>query len=642
MNIMLQTAGLFVMMTIFVFYFIDRKAEVRSNRQFLYFGIAIFVSLLLDITSLILIDYFYVVGSNSIQNIITEIVCKVYCFSCVNVTYFSFLYVILDIYYVEKKKYVIYGLASLALNLVAFVLILVSKIEVHQDKTGMNDFTSGLPVIFTYIFTFVNMAFTIAFTIIKRKQMNRKRVLGVAIFLIIWVLSAAIQGLSNYIFTEDDIVVLAVGFGEAMAAMVVYIILENPALNIDKLTGALNQRAFMEYVDYCFRNNKNQEFIIMDIDSSIIESIMGFDNFAKTFNNTLQKFKVKRIFKTDRNHFIAVRNKNRSYLSIETSINEFKKMFYSNNSISTEIPYRLIYISNIFLFKNRQDLVSGVKYITNHKKKTSTELVVVNEEIVSKLHEKTSIDGKCDIAFANKRFTVYYQPIFSIKDKTFTSAEALVRLVDEKNNLIAPFHFIEEMEKDGRIIELGTMVFEEVCKFIADHDIEELGLNYIEVNLSTVQCAQEDLADKYIEIMQKYKINPGFINLEITESGDAVKNTLLKNMEKLKAYGVSFSLDDFGTGNSNLNYIVEMPIEIVKFDKTMVNSYFDNKIATYVMRSTVNMIKELGHKIVFEGLEQANQIKAIQNLNVDYIQGYYYSRPLEKNQFKEFLIDKNK
>ena len=189
----------------------------------------------------------------------------------------------------------------------------------------------------------------------------------------------------------------------------------------------------------------------------------------------------------------------------------------------------------------------------------------------------------------------------------------------------------------GRIVELGRIVFEKVCKFIDDNDMEELGLDYIEVNLSTVQCMQENLAKTYIDIMEKYQINPKYINLEITETAQSTRSTLLKNMEKLNKYGVSFSLDDFGTGNSNLNYVIEMPVKIVKFDKNMVNSYFENRIASFVMNSAIDMIKGLGHKIVLEGIETKEQIERVKNLKVDYIQGYYYSKPIDVNSFISFI-----
>ena len=172
---------------------------------------------------------------------------------------------------------------------------------------------------------------------------------------------------------------------------------------------------------------------------------------------------------------------------------------------------------------------------------------------------------------------VYYQPIYSTRERCFTSAEALVRIRDEKGEIVPPGIFIEVAEQNGLILRLGEMVFEKVCRCVKEHDIEQYGLHYIEINLSVVQCSYEQLAEDYIKIMEKYNIPSEFINLEITESASMeAKRILLNNMRSLMDYGVRFSLDDFGTGQSNLNYIVDMPVDIVKFDKDMTNAYFEN------------------------------------------------------------------
>ena len=129
-----------------------------------------------------------------------------------------------------------------------------------------------------------------------------------------------------------------------------------------------------------------------------------------------------------------------------------------------------------------------------------------------------------------------------------------------------------------------------------------------------------------------------YINLEITESAStSAKKTLLGNMEELIKYGVRFSLDDFGTGQSNLNYIVDMPVDIVKFDKTMINAYFENGKARYVMDAAIHMIHGMNMEIVSEGIETKEQYKVMEDLGIRYIQGYYFSKPLPEEEFIQFL-----
>jgi EAL domain-containing protein (putative c-di-GMP-specific phosphodiesterase class I) len=158
------------------------------------------------------------------------------------------------------------------------------------------------------------------------------------------------------------------------------------------------------------------------------------------------------------------------------------------------------------------------------------------------------------------------------------------------------------------------------------------------VNLSVRQCESRTLAERYQAIMEQYGVKPSMINLEVTESASIqTRNAFMQNMEKLIEYGVAFSLDDFGNGESNLNYIVDMPVEIVKFDRDMTKSYFEKSKGKLVMETATRMILDMGLKIVSEGVETEEQLEAMKKLGVQYIQGYYFSKPLPQDEFVRFV-----
>ena len=137
------------------------------------------------------------------------------------------------------------------------------------------------------------------------------------------------------------------------------------------------------------------------------------------------------------------------------------------------------------------------------------------------------------------RVEVFYQPIYSTREQRITSAEALVRIRDREGNIVPPGVFIDIAEESGMILKLGEMVFEKVCQFIKRHPLNHYGMQYIEVNLSVIQCAYEDLAQDYIRIMERYQVAPANINLEITESASTnAKKTLLGNMAELMEYEI--------------------------------------------------------------------------------------------------------
>ena len=201
-----------------------------------------------------------------------------------------------------------------------------------------------------------------------------------------------------------------------------------------------------------------------------------------------------------------------------------------------------------------------------------------------------------------------------------------------------PGKFIPIAEENGQILQLGDRVFEKVCQFLKQIDTRKYGLHYVEINLSVVQCEKQDLAQRLISIAQKYQVDPGFINLEITETASiSARMTLLENMKRLIDYGFSFSLDDFGKGESNLMYIVEMPVSIVKLDMDMSKAFFKTPKAKQVVRAVVSMAHSMGLKVVAEGIESKEENQVISQEGIDYIQGYYYSRPLPLDAFIEFL-----
>ena len=248
----------------------------------------------------------------------------------------------------------------------------------------------------------------------------------------------------------------------------------------------------------------------------------------------------------------------------------------------------------------------------------------------------TGMDSIIERALANHGFHVYYQPIYSIEKKRFVSAEALLRLIDEKEGFISPEIFIPAAEKSGAIHKIGGYVLTEVFQFIASSEYKKLGLEYIEINLSVSQCMHHGLADSILESMSRYGVSSNQVNLEITESAASYNQSVMSdNLEQLSAAGLTFSLDDYGTGYSNMYRIAALPLKIVKLDKTFVNNQ-NSKMWT-ILQNTVRMIKELNMEIVVEGIETEEMVKKFSDLKCDFIQGYFFSKPIPQREFVEFI-----
>ncbi|MBQ9437383.1 MAG: EAL domain-containing protein [Lachnospiraceae bacterium] len=253
---------------------------------------------------------------------------------------------------------------------------------------------------------------------------------------------------------------------------------------------------------------------------------------------------------------------------------------------------------------------------------------------------ENQMDTILNRAIREQRFEMFYQPIYNLKEDRFYSAEALIRLRDELFGQISPGIFIPAAETKGLILPIGNFVLEAVFKFIAENNIEELGLSYIEINLSVAQCMQRDLPDLVRYLQEKYEVSPSQVNFEIVETTyDDIGNIADKNIRTLVEMGYTFSLDDYGTGYSNIQRIATLPLEIIKIDKSLVDNMGTEKGGS-ILKNAIRMMKDIGKELVAEGVETKEDVETLRKFDCDFIQGFYYSKPLPGDEFINFIREK--
>ena len=240
-------------------------------------------------------------------------------------------------------------------------------------------------------------------------------------------------------------------------------------------------------------------------------------------------------------------------------------------------------------------------------------------------------------AVTGKTLNMVYQPIYDIQQGRFRSAEALARIQDPEYGMISPALFIPEAEKTGLIIPLGNHILESVFRFISRLDMDRLGMSYVEINLSVAQCLQQDLPATVARLQEKYGVKPCRVNFEITETMfDNLSEVMDRNLRELVRMGYSLSLDDYGIGYSNIYRLSKLPLEIIKIDKSMVDEMFTEN-GQVIIRNTVRMMKDIHKELVIEGVETQEEMEALAAMSCDFIQGYYYSKPLPEDEFIRFM-----
>lgn len=239
-----------------------------------------------------------------------------------------------------------------------------------------------------------------------------------------------------------------------------------------------------------------------------------------------------------------------------------------------------------------------------------------------------------------QQFEVHYQPIWDIRHQKFHSMEALARLNVPGYGYVSPEEFIRMAERNGTILQIGMLVLEEVCRFIQTCRPQVYGIEFIEVNLSVVQCTKDKIYNNIREVLERYNVRPSMINLEITESAAAYsEKKLIQNLARMSLMDLTFSLDDYGSGYSNINYLVSLPFNIVKIDKYLVWSASRSLQSREILQHTISMFKAIRLRVVTEGIEDSEMAKMVADMGADYIQGFYYSKPVPKEQVLEVLTD---
>lgn len=615
MNIQIQSYGLFILTLLFIFYKTSKTLQLYSEKVFrrtLYISI---ISLSLDIFSLIGIEFM-----EKLPIVLVITVCKLYIMSLLWVAVSALSYIMTDLYN-EKKHIRVTRLLGL-LGFVQSLAVALLPISINRSPDGY--FTYGPAVFLVYVFAITHIFSIIAVIIICRRKISKRRRFAVGLWVSLWIAAAVVQYLNNKL--------LVVGFASAIGMLIIFIIMENPESFRDRRTGCFNSYALSEFSHRLFETKTKFGLLEIRLKGSESDDDDSTESALKQAVSLAAAHKELFVFRNVNNLIIISENVG----LLKSFGDELLDILDKKGKINKNLPS--VFVENGENFIQMTELFQFLSFVNSSFTESTDKMYIADEKVINKYRERPLIEQEISNALSEDRVEVFLQPIFSNNAQNFTSAEALVRIRKPDGSLLRPDIFIPVAESSGQIIRLGERVFEKVCEFLKNSNAVELGIHYVEVNLSVVQCEMADLADRLIAIIEKYGVDANLINLEITESASVTSRAvLLKNMQKLIEYGFTFSLDDFGKGQSNLMYVVEMPVSIIKLDYDMSKAFFNTPKAKQVVRAVVSMAHGMNLKLVAEGIETAEEIDGMYKENIDYIQGYYYSRPLPMNEFLAFI-----
>ncbi|MDF2503472.1 GGDEF and EAL domain-containing protein [Clostridium sp.] len=263
-----------------------------------------------------------------------------------------------------------------------------------------------------------------------------------------------------------------------------------------------------------------------------------------------------------------------------------------------------------------------------------------DDKIEKSIMIKGQIESCLRDALNSNGFELYYQPQINIKNNKISGLEVLLRLKSSKLGFISPEEFIPIAEETGLILKIGEWVLNSSCKQCKEWIDKGYDFQKISINISPVQMKKKYFLEIVNKAISKNDLNPEFLELEITEG------TLIESIEKnadllneLISIGIKVSLDDFGKGYSSLNYLTALPINTLKIDKSFIDNINEDSRHKAIVNCIINLAKNLNYEVIAEGVEDGMQKGELYEMGCDCIQGYYYSKPLPKDEIEKFMLN---
>ena len=473
-------------------------------------------------------------------------------------------------------------------------------------------------------------------------QKERKEDTSTAVYVILITVLFVILTLVNGFVKGSNIF----HFGTAILLLVMHIMLNNPEDYVAAYYGCFNEVAYKDSLSYHMDRNRQMHSIgiscgEMDFlgstysDLEIMSSLKPFTEFARS------RFGAYNFYVVGTSQFVVEVKGNASL--IESTMSEIRNYFMEPISIGG-VEFVISPVFAVVEDREKFDSVDScfevLSYCMNHIDLFDHKNVMrVTKEHLSIVNHEQEMVLAVTKALRNDGVMVYYQPIYSVETGSYPTCEALVRIKDDKLGFIPPSQFVPILERNGLIVELGEVILERVCSDFVTYDFPSLGVERVEVNLSVRELVVPGMYKKLLETMKKHNLPNSAILFEITESymSDSARKYILENISMLTKNGIKLALDDFGTGYSTLIYLIQLPFDIIKIDKSLLDDAMADLKAMVLLRNTINMLIELKKKIVVEGVETSEQAKLLKGLGVHYFQGYLYSKPVCVTDYVSFL-----
>lgn len=579
---------------------------------------------------------------------------------------------ILASYADEKYKELPYNLV-VWLNILYFIAFIVRikmfdtitcnvfSINPYEDKIG--SFIKNIPIILTTI-VIISSYWTGSVFSITENGYVRGPYYDIIYFPYIWYLALAIYYIARYknqikrkrdlvcviVYTDLIIIGLAIRillpqvllFDTfcVMSVIIINLVFMNPEFYIDKRTNLFNAEALHTILreKHSMRDHYILGFVIKNYNEA--REIYGprqMDEGIYLIGSYLIKaFPYLKMFYYRNGRFVLVGKDQEKLIEAKDKIVErFRGRWFSKNTeLYLEVGTALGTI-DIEEYDSELLITTIISVLNKLGGDSSNYEVEIDDKTIEENRKMIEVRRCLEIAIAQNRTEVFLQPIVDATTHKVIGAEALCRIRDNDGKIISPGLFIPIAERNGHITALGEQMFEKACKFVSENNIEQYGMEWVNVNVSTIQFMQHNLADRFEEILKKYKLSPEVIHLELTEAAMVEENLMDSQIRNLQEKGFYLVVDDYGTGHSNISRIKKYPFINIKLDMSLVWDYV--KKPGVIVPRMVQAFKETGYTVTAEGIETKEMAIALKECGCNYLQGMLFSMPIPVDEFLEYV-----
>lgn len=621
-NVSFEICSLLIL--IIVFFHMNMKKHVKNfaNKFFIWFTLCGVIDVVLDIVTTVMLEN-PTIYSENLRMIALEFF---YLFQLL-LPYLLFLYILSLRDALNKKGIVPIVISSLVTFVMSFLAVTNAVTGLYFRFLPNGERTFGVFYLGLYVYALVYLAVIVIDATVHRKKIKQRY------FIVVWEF-ALISGVSVVLQLLMPNVMLT-GAGVAISIIVLMITVQNPNNVQDRLTGVFSLEGMQETLSEYQSNGRSYGMIVIAIDNlKRINYIFGMEYGDELLRKVAEQLKTianpENVFRFIGDRFVLVLSEEKQYQeAFKQAVAYFQKpikIHLAEVSVSACICAFPIADNYGSVAEISSFMEFSVEAAKSHGVGT---VLAVDDEMRQKYYRRRMIESYLIVAIRKNLFEVHYQPIYSVAEHRFTGMEALVRLSHPSLGAISPAEFIPIAEKSGIVAQIDHLAFERTCQFISTHREVLDTFTNIKFNISPADLMDINLCDRIEEMLKKYELEAKIFQFEITETTATLYTEhVSKWAERIKAMGADLCLDDFGSGYANLDSVMTFPYRIIKIDRSMLLAAMNSQKGAELYKGTVILLRMLGYQIVAEGAETEEQIQFLTSLHVEYIQGYYYSRPV--------------